>query len=44
MIKPLAFLKIWWANFHTKVMGRKFVRDVGVLTIASMVGAGLSFA
>ncbi|MGQ4648728.1 oligosaccharide flippase family protein [Lyngbya aestuarii] len=31
-------------NFKAKLIGRKFVRDVGVLTIANFVGALLSFA
>lgn len=44
MIEPLLVLKKWWTNFYAKVMGRKFVRNVGVLTIANVVGAGLSFA
>ena len=32
-----------WGKFRAKVAGRKFVQDVGILTIANFVGAGLSF-
>ena len=32
-----------WAAFRTKVIERKFVRDVGVLTIGNGVAAVLSF-
>jgi O-antigen/teichoic acid export membrane protein len=32
-----------WAAFRTKLIARKFVRDVGVLTIANGVAASLSF-
>ncbi|MGK7905026.1 MAG: lipopolysaccharide biosynthesis protein [Hormoscilla sp.] len=33
-----------WKYFRTQVIKRKFVRDVGVLTIANLVAAMLSFA
>jgi O-antigen/teichoic acid export membrane protein len=31
-----------WATFHTRVIERKFVRDVGVITVANGLGAALS--
>src|SRR5574342_174913 len=31
-----------WGAFRAKVMGRKFVHDVGVLVVANCAGAGLS--
>lgn len=33
-----------WKYFRSQVIKRKFVRDVGVLTIANLVAAMLSFA
>jgi len=32
-----------WEAFRAKVIGRKFVQDVGVLTVANAVGVVLSF-
>jgi len=32
-----------WETFRAKVIGRKFVQDVGVLTVANAVGVVLSF-
>src|SRR5712692_4268608 len=32
-----------WGTFRTQVIGRKFARDVGILTVANFVGAALSF-
>lgn len=44
-MKKVSFsLRTICANLYAKVIGRKFVRNVGVLTIANIVGAGLSFA
>ena len=31
-----------WTAFRTKVIARKFVRDVGILTVANLAGAALS--
>jgi len=31
-----------WENFRTKVIARKFVKDVGVLTIANVIGAAFN--
>ena len=44
MRKLRFLLRTIWANFYAKVIERKFVREVGVLTLANVVGAGLSFA
>jgi O-antigen/teichoic acid export membrane protein len=33
-----------WGTFRTKVIGRKFVWDAGVLTVANFVGAALNIA
>jgi O-antigen/teichoic acid export membrane protein len=33
-----------WTAFRERVIGRRFVRDVGVLTVANVVSVGLSFA
>jgi O-antigen/teichoic acid export membrane protein len=36
-------LSTLWGKFHAKVITRKFVQDVGILTIANFAGAGLNF-
>ncbi len=36
-------MQISWKTFQTKIIGRKFVRNVGILTVANLVGAILSF-
>jgi O-antigen/teichoic acid export membrane protein len=36
-------LSALWRTLHAKVIGRKFVHDVGILTIANFAGAALSF-
>mgnify|MGYP001791521520 CR=1 FL=1 len=38
------FLSKLWKKLNTNFIQRKFIRDVGVLTIANLVGAVLSFA
>ena len=40
----LSSLKGLWKKLCNQVIGRKFVRDVGVLMLANVVGAGLSLA
>jgi len=37
-------LTAFWKSFRAKVVGRKFVQDVGILTVTNFVGAALSFA
>lgn len=32
-----------WKTFRTKVIGRKFVQDIGVLTVGNFAGAALGF-
>src|SRR5215467_51452 len=32
-----------WANFRAKIIGRKFVQHVGILTVSNLIGAALSF-
>jgi O-antigen/teichoic acid export membrane protein len=41
---PRVPLTALWENFRTKVIARKFVQDVGVLTIANVAGAALNVA
>jgi O-antigen/teichoic acid export membrane protein len=43
MIGQTLPLPALWTAFRIKVLGRKFVRDVGVLTIANAMAAMLSF-
>jgi O-antigen/teichoic acid export membrane protein len=33
-----------WTNFRGKIIGRKFVQHVGILTVSNLIGAALSFA
>lgn len=32
-----------WRTFRTQIIGRKFIRNVGILTVANLVGVTLSF-
>lgn len=43
MTGQILYFPALWETFRTKVLGRKFVRDVGILTIANFVGAVLNF-
>jgi len=40
--QPLS-LPVLWGTLRTEIIERKFVRDVGVLTLANIVGAALTF-
>jgi O-antigen/teichoic acid export membrane protein len=40
--QALSFTALW-QNFRTRVVARKFVQNVGVLTVANLVGAVLNF-
>ncbi len=42
MTPQILSLPALWGNLRAKVIGRKFVQDVGVLTIANFAGAALS--
>jgi O-antigen/teichoic acid export membrane protein len=33
-----------WRNFHAQIVARKFLQDVGVLSVANVAGAALNFA
>ena len=36
-------LPVLWTNIQAKIIGRKFVQQVGILTISNLIGAALSF-